>query len=44
MYDIKTINKALRLLNKYDYSFTKVSRKLGIKITTLRCWHKKKNK
>ena len=41
MYDIKTIKKALKLLEKYDYKFIKVSRKLGIKITTLRSWYKK---
>lgn len=42
MYDIKTINKALKLLEQYDYKFIKVSRKLGIKVTTLRSWFKKK--
>jgi len=41
MYDIKTIKKALKLLEQYDYQFTKVSRELGIPRTTLRLWRKK---
>ncbi len=44
MYDIKTINKALKLLEQYDYKFIKVSRKLGIKVTTLRSKKKVNNK
>lgn len=44
MYDIKTINKTLKLLEQYDYKFIKVSRKLGIKVTTLRSKKKVNNK
>ncbi len=41
MYDIKIIKRALKLLKQYDYSFIKVSRKLGIKVPTLRKWRNK---
>ena len=41
MYDIKIVKKALKLLKQYDYSFIKVSRTTGIKVNTLRSWHKK---
>ena len=41
MYNIKEIKKALKLLAKYDYAYTKVSRELGIPITTLRMWRNK---
>lgn len=41
MYKLSTIKKALKLLKKYDYSYCKVSRELGINARTLRCWHKK---
>ncbi|MCR5786738.1 MAG: IS3 family transposase [Acholeplasmatales bacterium] len=41
MYDIKIIKKTLRLLKQYDYSFIKVSRELGIKVTTIRRWYNK---
>lgn len=44
MYDIKTINKALKLLEQYDYQFIKVSRELGIPRATLRLWRKKQIK
>jgi transposase-like protein len=44
MYDIKIIKKALRLLKQYDYSFIKVSRELGIKVTTIRRWYNKEKR
>ncbi len=36
MYDLKTTKKTLKLLQKYDCQFAKISRETGIKARTIR--------
>ena len=42
MYDIKTIEKTLDLLDRYDGQFAKTARETGIKVGTIRSWFNKK--
>lgn len=42
MYDIKTIEKTLDLLDRYDGQFAKTARETGIKIGTIRSWFNKR--
>ena len=39
MYDLKTIEKTLKLFHKYDCQFAKTSREMGIKVRTIRSWY-----
>ena len=42
MYDIKTIEKTLDLLDRYDGQFAKTARETGIKAGTIRSWFDKR--
>lgn len=42
MYDIKTIEKTLDLLDRYDGQFAKTARETGIKVGTIRSWFNKR--
>ena len=42
MYDIKTIEKTLDLLDRYDGQFAKTARETGIKVGTIRSWFDKR--
>lgn len=44
MYDLKTIEECLELLEQYQFKYSKVSRLTGIKITTIRSWRNKQIK
>lgn len=41
MYNLKEIKHALKVLEKYDFQFSKTSKSTGIKARTIRCWHSK---
>lgn len=44
MYDIKTIEKTLDLLDRYDGQFAKTARETGIKVGTIRSWFDKRRR
>lgn len=44
MYKIKTIQKTLALLKKYDYQIEKTARETGIKSRTIKSWYDKDRK
>lgn len=44
MYKLKTIQKTLALLKKYDYQIEKTARETGIKSRTIKSWYDKERK
>lgn len=44
MYKLKTIQKTLALLRKYDYQIEKTAREPGIKSRTIKSWYDKERK
>ena len=41
MYKLKEIKHALKILEQYDFQFSKTSKATGIKVRTIRCWYNK---
>ena len=41
MYKLKEIKHALKILEQYDFQFSKASKATGIKVRTIRCWYNK---
>ncbi len=41
MYKLKEIKQALKILEQYDFQFSKASKATGIKVRTIRYWYNK---
>ena len=41
MYKLKEIKHALKILEQYDFQFSKASKTTCIKVCTIRCWYNK---
>ena len=41
IYKLKEIKYALKILEQYDFQFSKASKATVIKVRTIRCWYNK---